>query len=153
MSFKRYESFVKPLKVSTLNRMYVEFIANPTKDVETIKSKVGAISEFLFGQKDVDFDLDVLRNSVFSDNQLKFIELVESSGEELFFRLNKYNCYEPYILVYPLTVKESDEPFYRKFRDMTIEQNISCVQEECKTPLRGLYNGKWADFISIIAVQ
>lgn len=154
MEFKKYSSFVKPSDVSTLNRMYIEFVTNPKEELGVTKRRVDTISEFLFGQKDIDFDLDVLRNTVFSDNQIKFIELAESLDETVFYRLNKYNHYEPWIsIMCPVEIEEGDEPLCMKFKNQAQEQQISCVWEDRTIPLRGLYNGKWVEFVNIIAVQ
>ena len=154
MKFQKYSSFVKPHAISTLNRLYVEFITHPTNDLKATKSRVDTISEFLFGQKDIDFELDVLRNTIFSDNQIKFIELAESLDETVFYRLNKYNDYEPWIsIMCPVEIEEGDEPTWIKFKNQANEQEISCVWEDREVPLRGLYNGKWVEFVNIIAVQ
>ena len=150
MEFQKYSSFVKPSDVSTLNRMYVDLVT-ATGSLEGFRT---SISEFLFGQKDVDFDDKVLRNTVFSHNQIKFIELVESLGETVLYRLNKYYYYEPWIsIICPADIEKGDEPFCTKFKKQTREQGIHCVQEDRTKPLRGLYNGKWEDFVNIIAVQ
>lgn len=153
MEFKKYSSFIKPSDVSKLNRMYVEFIKDSTT-IGSLKRLRASISEFLFGQNDVDFDDKVLRNTVFSDNQIKFIELAESLDETVFYRLNKYNHYEPWISVMcPVEIEEGDEPTWIKFKNQANEQEISCVWEDSEVPLRGLYNGKWEEFVHIIAVQ
>lgn len=153
MEFKKYSSFIKPSDVSKLNRMYVEFIKDSTT-IGSLKRLRASISEFLFGQNDVDFDDKVLRNTVFSDNQIKFIELAESLDETVFYRLNKYNDYEPWIsIMCPVEIEEGDEPTWIKFKNQANEQEISCVWEDRTIPLRGLYNGKWVDFVNIIAVQ
>lgn len=152
MEFKKYSSFVKPSDVSALNRMYVEFITYTTAGgSERLRA---SISKFLFGQNDVGFEDKVLRNTVFSDNQIKFIELAESLDETVFYRLNKYNDYEPWIsIMCPVEIEEGDEPTWIKFKNQASEQDISYVWEDRTIPLRGLYNGKWEEFVNIIAVQ
>lgn len=133
--------------------MYVEFIKDSTT-IGSLKRLRASISEFLFGQNDVDFEDKVLRNTVFSDNQIKFIELAESLDETVFYRLNKYNDYEPWIsIMCPVEIEEGDEPTWIKFKNQANEQEISCVWEDRTIPLRGLYNGKWVEFVNIIAVQ
>lgn len=154
MKFQKYSSFVKPSDVSKLNRMYVEFITHPKEELGVTKRRVDIISEFLFGQKDIDFELDVLRNTVFSDNQIKFIELAESLDETVFYRLNKYNHYEPWISVMcPVEIEEGDEPTWIKFKNQAQEQGIHFWEDSEVPRVRGLYNGKWEEFVNIIAVQ
>ena len=94
----------------------------------------------------------MLRNTCFSDNQIRFIEAAEKAGYDLHFKLNSYGAFDPYII--STTVDEKMKEFcLSSYSEDQSEVFFRFEKTETKFPMRGMRNGRWVDYFYFIAVQ
>lgn len=96
-------------------------------------------------------ELKMVRNTCFSDNQIRFMQAAEKAGYDVQFKLNSYGAFDPYIV--STTVDERMKSFYFSSDENEDDVVFRFEKREPQYPMRGMYNGRWVDYFHFIAVQ
>ena len=152
MEIQRYK--VEDKHLALLNKLYVylnykpSFYGNVELNVTTDYA-IKKINEII-GYKL--YELKWLRNTCFSDNQIRFMQAAEKAGYSVQFKLNSYGAFDPYI------VSTTEDEKMKKFSLSSYSENQDEVffrfeKVETEYPMRGMHNGRWVDYFHFIAVQ
>jgi hypothetical protein len=155
MEIQRYK--VEDKDLALLNKLYVYLNYNPSfyGNVELnvdAQYAVPKIEEIVDIENYYSSNHKVLRNTCFSDNQIKFMDVAEKVGYDVYFKFNNYGAFEPYILSTMVDEK------LKKFSLSSYSENQDEVffrfeKRELESPMRGMHNGRWVDYFYFIAVQ
>lgn len=152
MEIQRYK--VEDKDLTLLNKLYIFLNYKPFAygNVElniTTDYAIKKINEII-GYKL--YELKWLRNTCFSDNQIRFIEAAEKAAYDVYFKLNSYGSFDPYII--STMVDEKLKKFsLSSYSDNQDEVFFRFEKRELESPMRGMHNGRWVDYFHFIAVQ
>ena len=155
MEFQRYK--VEDKHLALLNKLYIYlnyspyFYGNVELNVDA-QFAVRKIEEIVDIESYYSSEHKVLRNTCFSDNQIRFIEAAEKAGYDVHFKLNSYGAFDPYII--STTVDEKMKKFsLSSYSENQDEVFFRFEKVETQYPMRGMHNGRWVDYFHFIAVQ
>ena len=154
MEFQRYK--VEDKDLALLNKLYIFLNYKPFAYgyVELNITNDYAIKKIneIIGLHGIGYERKVLRNTCFSDNQIKFMDVAEKVGYDVYFKFNNYGAFDPYIV--STTVDEKLKKFsLSSYSDDQDEVFFRFEQKELESPMRGMHNGRWVDYFYFIAVQ
>lgn len=154
MEFQRYK--VEDKHLALLNKLYIYlnyspyFYGNVELNVDA-QFAVRKIEEIVDIESYYSSEHKVLRNTCFSDNQIRFMQAAEKAGYDVQFKLNSYGAFDPYIV--STTVDERMKSFYFSSDENEDDVVFRFEKREPQYPMRGMYNGRWVDYFHFIAVQ
>lgn len=155
MEIQRYK--VEDKDLTLLNKLYIYLNYKPSVygNVELnvdAQFAVPKIEEIVDIENYYSSEHKVLRNTCFSDNQIRFMDAAEKVGYSVQFKLNSYGAFDPYIVSTMVDEK------MKKFSLSSYSENQDEVffrfeKVETQYPMRGMHNGRWVDYFYFIAVQ
>jgi len=154
MEIQRYK--VEDKDLALLNKLYVYlnyspyFYGNVELNVDA-QFAVPKIEEIVNIENYYSSERKVLRNTCFSDNQIRFIEAAEKAGYSVQFKLNSYGAFDPYIV--STTADERMKSFYFYSDENEDDVVFRFEKREPQYPMRGMHNGRWVDYFHFIAVH
>jgi len=154
MEIQRYK--VEDKDLALLNKLYVYlnyspyFYGNVELNVDA-QFAVPKIEEIVNIENYYSSERKVLRNTCFSDNQIRFIEAAEKACYSVQFKLNSYGSFDPYIV--STTADERMKSFYFYSDENEDDVVFRFEKREPQYPMRGMHNGRWVDYFHFIAVQ
>lgn len=154
MEFQRYK--VEDKHLALLNKLYIYlnyspyFYGNVELNVDA-QFAVRKIEEIVDIESYYSSEHKVLRNTCFSDNQIRFMQAAEKAGYDVQFKLNSYGAFDPYIV--STTADERMKSFYFSSDENEDDVVFRFEKREPQYPMRGMHNGRWVDYFHFIAVQ
>jgi hypothetical protein len=154
MEIQRYK--VEDKDLTLLNKLYIYLNYKPSVygNVELnvdAQFAVPKIEEIVDIENYYSSEHKVLRNTCFSDNQIRFMDAAEKVGYSVQFKLNSYGAFDPYIIS---TMGEKMKSFsLSSYSEDQSEVFFRFEKVETQYPMRGMHNGRWVDYFYFIAVQ
>lgn len=154
MEIQRYK--VEDKHLALLNKLYIYlnyspyFYGNVELNVDA-QFAVRKIEEIVDIESYYSSEHKVLRNTCFSDNQIRFMQAAEKAGYDVQFKLNSYGAFDPYIV--STTADERMKSFYFSSDENEDDVVFRFEKREPQYPMRGMHNGRWVDYFHFIAVQ
>lgn len=155
MEIQRYK--VEDKDLTLLNKLYIYLNYKPSVygNVELnvdAQFAVPKIEEIVDIENYYSSEHKVLRNTCFSDNQIRFMDAAEKVGYSVQFKLNSYGAFDPYII--STMVDEKMKSFsLSSYSENQDEVFFRFEKVETQYPMRGMHNGRWVDYFYFIAVQ